>query len=206
MPLKLPSCMNWYKKPDYRDIKEYSTNISSGKRNLSPDGRGNGGIPSRLRLDRILANKTCSPMSLYDFYMYLKYIEYSAENLEFYMWFKSYETSYAKNLPVDEKDIGSISSGSHSTSSITRIKDANSLASIEEREEDDDDDDDDLDSEAELNIPPSLRTRALSALAQNSSPTALKPVADHVYALLKNCSHRNFVRLGVGNGTFETDG
>jgi hypothetical protein len=25
-------------------------------------------------------------MSLYDFYMYLKHIEYSAENLEFYMW------------------------------------------------------------------------------------------------------------------------
>ena len=29
---------------------------------------------------------TGSPMSLYDFYMYLKYIEYSAENLEFYIW------------------------------------------------------------------------------------------------------------------------
>lgn len=27
-----------------------------------------------------------SPMSLYDFYMYLKYIEFSAENLEFYIW------------------------------------------------------------------------------------------------------------------------
>lgn len=26
-------------------------------------------------------------MSLYDFYMYLKYIEYSEENLEFYIWY-----------------------------------------------------------------------------------------------------------------------
>jgi hypothetical protein len=26
-------------------------------------------------------------MSLYDFYMYLKYIEHSAENLEFYVWY-----------------------------------------------------------------------------------------------------------------------
>jgi hypothetical protein len=26
-------------------------------------------------------------MSLYDFYMYLKYIEYSSENLEFYVWY-----------------------------------------------------------------------------------------------------------------------
>jgi hypothetical protein len=25
-------------------------------------------------------------MSLYDFYMYLTHIEYSAENLEFYIW------------------------------------------------------------------------------------------------------------------------
>ena len=28
-------------------------------------------------------------MSLYDFYMYLKYIEFSPENLEFYIWFVS---------------------------------------------------------------------------------------------------------------------
>lgn len=28
-------------------------------------------------------------MSLYDFYMYLKYIEFSAENLEFYIWYVS---------------------------------------------------------------------------------------------------------------------
>ena len=26
-------------------------------------------------------------MSLYDFYMYLKHIEFSSENLEFYMWY-----------------------------------------------------------------------------------------------------------------------
>lgn len=58
MLFKFPSWLSWYKKPEYRDIKEYSTNISTGKRPLSPDGR-NGGIPSRLRLERILANKTC---------------------------------------------------------------------------------------------------------------------------------------------------
>jgi hypothetical protein len=28
-----------------------------------------------------------SPMSMYDFYMYLKHIEYSSENLEFYVWY-----------------------------------------------------------------------------------------------------------------------
>ncbi len=59
-------------------------------------------------------------------------------------------------------------------------------------------------AEKELNIPPSLRQQAIADLHLSSHPAALKPVADHVYGLLRNCSHRNFVRLGVGNGTFET--
>ncbi len=35
-------------------------------------------------------------MSLYDFYMYLKYIEFSPENLEFYIWYQNYARNYAK--------------------------------------------------------------------------------------------------------------
>lgn len=60
MRFKWPSWLTWYKKPEYRDIKEYATNVSTGRRPMSPDGRSNPGIPSRLRLDRILANKTCT--------------------------------------------------------------------------------------------------------------------------------------------------
>jgi len=59
-------------------------------------------------------------------------------------------------------------------------------------------------SEKELNIPPMLREQALHNLRTSCNPIHLKPVADHVYLLLRNCSHRNFVRLGVSNGTFET--
>ena len=59
-------------------------------------------------------------------------------------------------------------------------------------------------AEKELNIPPALRTRTLQNLQNSSDPSCLRPVADHVYQLLRNCSHRNFVRLGVSNGTFET--
>jgi hypothetical protein len=59
-------------------------------------------------------------------------------------------------------------------------------------------------AEKELNIPPMLRQQALHNLQNSSDPAHLKPVADHVYQLLRNCSHRNFVRLGVANGTYET--
>ncbi|KAK3293180.1 uncharacterized protein B0H64DRAFT_465250 [Chaetomium fimeti] len=282
MPIQPPSWLSWYKKPEYRDIKEYAANVSSGRRPVSPDGR-NGGIPSRLRLDRILANKTCSPMSLYDFYMYLQYVEYSAENLEFYMWFKSYEAAYARGLVIENKNYGAIPSAAQSTSSVSQVRSGDSAISIEKHDTEDDDDDN---SEAaketlarisqlisttalctsksacadaarasfsspqptnphqpfttttttstttkptpttelstittlfllpnapkELNIPPTLRSEALAALAaaassnRPASPDVLRPVAEHAYTLLRNCSHRNFVRLGVGNGTFET--
>lgn len=64
-------------------------------------------------------------------------------------------------------------------------------------------------SPKELNIPMSLRRTALDALAATPQgslpdPSILRPIADHVYHLLHSCSHRNFVRLGVSNGTFET--
>ncbi|KAM7199131.1 hypothetical protein V8F33_004606 [Rhypophila sp. PSN 637] len=265
--MRLPSWLVWYKKPEYRDIREYADNVNTGRRPMSPAGRRTM-IPSRLRLDRILENRTCSPMSLYDFYMYLKHIEFSAENLEFYMWYKNYEASYAKgNGDIKELDYGSIPSASQSDSSVAKIKELVP------------DDDEPFDPEIaketleriaqliavdavcsaksktcsasappktgsakptaadlsnfqllnpttgavarteldtivelflspggtkELNIPPVMRQQAIADLQNSTHPAALKPVADHVYGLLRNCSHRNFVRLGVSNGTFET--
>jgi hypothetical protein len=56
----------------------------------------------------------------------------------------------------------------------------------------------------ELNIPSIMRKLALKNIAISPDPAHLEPVAAHVYMLLKSCSHRNFVRLGVSNGTFET--
>lgn len=82
----------WYRKPQWRDIHDYTRQLNDeslipGQRQR-PDSPSQASttIPSRLALDRVLDNKTCSPMSLHDFYMYLKYIEHSSENLEFYLW------------------------------------------------------------------------------------------------------------------------
>lgn len=55
----------------------------------------------------------------------------------------------------------------------------------------------------ELNIPPTMRDKALRSLQLSSDPRHLAPIADHVYLLLRNCSHRNFVRLGVTNGSVD---
>lgn len=80
----------WYRRPRWRDIHDYTRQLNdeslmSRQRPASPS-LATTPIPSRLSLERVLDNKTCSPMSLHDFYMYLKYIEHSSENLEFYLW------------------------------------------------------------------------------------------------------------------------
>lgn len=59
-------------------------------------------------------------------------------------------------------------------------------------------------SPKELNIPEGMRHQAIANLQTSSNPVYLKPIAEHVYQLLYNCSHRNFVRLGVSNGTIES--
>lgn len=59
-------------------------------------------------------------------------------------------------------------------------------------------------SPRELNLPDRMRRDICDQILVSDSPETLAPIVNHVYFLLKNCSHRNFIRLGVKNGTFET--
>ena len=59
-------------------------------------------------------------MSLYDFYMYLKYIEFSSENLEFYIWFKNYEESYNEGFAC----------GSDKDEALVHVKTASESGSV----------------------------------------------------------------------------
>ncbi|TFB03228.1 hypothetical protein CCMA1212_004712 [Trichoderma ghanense] len=54
------------------------------------------GIPDALSFDRIINGGTCPPMAIRDFMNYLVYVEHAAENLQFYLWFKSYEKRFAE--------------------------------------------------------------------------------------------------------------
>lgn len=110
----LPSWLHWYQKPSYRDPKTFTQTANAaiedgnGSRAPSISSESDAAIPDDLSLDRVLSGRTCeymrtlsrrccsdrsltrcmtgSPLSLYDFYMYLKHIEFSPENLEFYLW------------------------------------------------------------------------------------------------------------------------
>lgn len=88
----------WYKTPSRVDMAQAATVLAQHEeefqRASTPrqsidigDFGEKGGIPPNLTLERIINGRTCSPMSLNDFYMYLRYVEKDPENLEFYLWF-----------------------------------------------------------------------------------------------------------------------
>ncbi|KAJ9634071.1 hypothetical protein H2199_009144 [Coniosporium tulheliwenetii] len=200
-----------------------------------------------------------SPLSFYDFYMYLRHIEFSQENLEFYVWFKDYEARYRKDshpFPRNEASPLLLTEKSDAKSGCS------SLAVSEVQSEQELIYDEQADfvhyveslvlsrdckfpktcrnfctysfqgsdnapvtstiaschhelqhivalflvpgSPKELNLPDSMRKAAIASIATSDCPANLAPIAEHIYDLLHSCSHRNFIRLGVKNGTFET--
>lgn len=237
-------------------------------------------------------------MSLYDFYMYLKYIEHSSENLEFYVWFKNYEAGrltafpelpramtpvegndsdsertiasasndekFSENRSTDEETQDSLNSEDGKASQLAAMlpvtnsfvdaiysriasfimptsgcggngdKSCGSLSPMYKRpfsvvariENEKDAAEAKTSTELrsaqrmeietikalflvpgapkELNIPSPMRRRVLEAIETSTDAKHLAPVSEHCWILLKSCSHRNFVRLGVSNGTFET--
>ncbi|CAL3969320.1 unnamed protein product [Diplocarpon coronariae] len=288
---RYPDWLRWYKKPSYVDVNQFATAINKGSGALpnstNPRSstmlkrRSSTDIPSKLSLEKILNNRTCSPMSLYDFYMYLKYIEHSSENLEFYIWFKNFEagrlTAFPE-LPRTPTPIHGNISGTSSETNLARPQsDEKSPEAIAQETETEAQDYfnfegteiyaqmssfishggacgpkvcqsrrlspvykrpfsvvEKMEAEAEaktsteiqdmrrveletvrklfllpgspkeLNIPDSMRRKVLDAIATSTEAANLVPVAEHCYLLLRSCSHRNFIRLGVSNGTFET--
>ncbi|KAF2212419.1 hypothetical protein CERZMDRAFT_59293 [Cercospora zeae-maydis SCOH1-5] len=82
------------------DEKQKSINesIESGNSSMSH------GIPAALSFDRIIAGGTCPPVTLREFMNYLKYIEYAAENLQFFLWYKDYAFRW-EHLKDSDQDL-----------------------------------------------------------------------------------------------------
>ncbi|KAL2116866.1 hypothetical protein VTJ04DRAFT_9034 [Mycothermus thermophilus] len=57
------------------------------------------GIPPELSFEEVIKNRTASPCSLSDFMDYLVYIERSAENLQFFLWYIDYVQRWSSLLP-----------------------------------------------------------------------------------------------------------
>lgn len=90
------------------------------------------GIPEALSFDRIISGGVCpvspshyamtqltttQPCTVRDFMNFLKYIELSAENLQFYLWFRDYSKRF-EELPQSEKVLSPEWTGDNSNGEV----------------------------------------------------------------------------------------
>ncbi|KAK3393208.1 hypothetical protein B0H63DRAFT_516405 [Podospora didyma] len=64
----------------------------------STDSRG---IPESLGFDKIMEGGTCPPITIRDFMNYLVYVERSAENLQFHLWYRDFIQRFNQATTAD---------------------------------------------------------------------------------------------------------
>ncbi|KAJ1336034.1 Regulator of G protein signaling domain-containing protein [Microdochium nivale] len=94
-----------YRRPAYVDNHQFRMSLTSLDEKgsvRSGQSASSAGIPDALAFDKIINGGTCPPCTLRDFMNYLVYIEHSAENLQFFLWFRDYNERF---LTADTSDI-----------------------------------------------------------------------------------------------------
>ncbi|KAI0848416.1 hypothetical protein F5Y00DRAFT_270157 [Daldinia vernicosa] len=96
-----------YRRPAYVNKKQF---LSSRQESESSDASlksgqlgSSSGIPEALTFDRIISGGTCPPCTVRDFMNYLLYIEHSAENLQFFLWYRDYTKRFDEADTLDAK-------------------------------------------------------------------------------------------------------
>ncbi|KAI1478268.1 hypothetical protein F4774DRAFT_419560 [Daldinia eschscholtzii] len=96
-----------YQRPAHVDKEKFSLskaeNDSSNSSQKSGQGGSSSGIPDALTFDRIMSGGTCPPCTIRDFMNYLIYIEHSAENLQFFLWYRDYVKRFKEASTLDTK-------------------------------------------------------------------------------------------------------
>ncbi|XP_014560279.1 hypothetical protein COCVIDRAFT_12951 [Bipolaris victoriae FI3] len=98
-----------YRRPGRATVADNASAISNdtkretirGSIKSGSSGMSNG-IPEALSFDNIIAGGTCPPCTIRDFMNFLKYIELSAENLQFFLWYRDYVKRF-NALPESER-------------------------------------------------------------------------------------------------------
>ncbi|KAH7419829.1 regulator of G protein-like protein [Cadophora sp. MPI-SDFR-AT-0126] len=92
----------FHRRPNYFHMPVGPINAKDCARYLERAKNSERAIPEGLSFENILDNRTLPPFSLNDFMDYLVYVEFSAENMQFYLWFKDYVRRF-EALPEKEK-------------------------------------------------------------------------------------------------------
>ncbi|KAL3422693.1 hypothetical protein PVAG01_06849 [Phlyctema vagabunda] len=93
----------FYRRPDFLNKASGPINSTECARYVERAKNSERAIPSGLSFeDVVIKNTALPPCSLNDFMDYLIYVEHSAENLQFYLWYREYERRF-EALPESEK-------------------------------------------------------------------------------------------------------
>ncbi|CZS87946.1 hypothetical protein WAI453_000334 [Rhynchosporium graminicola] len=94
----------FYRRPNYLERPTGPINGGDCARYADRAKNSERKIPEGLSFDNVINNKALPPCSLNDFMDYLTYIEFNAENLQFYLWYKDYIRRWDA-LPESEKSL-----------------------------------------------------------------------------------------------------
>lgn len=92
----------FYRRPDYLNKPSGPINATECQRYVERAKNSERAIPQGLSFEDVMNKKALPPCSLNDFMDYLVYVEYNAENLQFYLWYKDYVKRF-NALPETEK-------------------------------------------------------------------------------------------------------
>ncbi|KAH7037129.1 uncharacterized protein B0I36DRAFT_345293 [Microdochium trichocladiopsis] len=94
-----------YRRPAYvgkQQFRNSTTSFDEKGSVHSGQSASSAGIPDALAFDKIINGGTCPPCTLRDFMNYLVYIEHSAENLQFFLWYRDYKERF---MSADTADL-----------------------------------------------------------------------------------------------------
>lgn len=84
-----------YRRPKHVDRDSCTSSDEQGKASMHSSITGiHNGIPDALSFDRIIDGGTCPPCTVKEFLNYLRFIERAPENLQFFLWLRSYKQRF----------------------------------------------------------------------------------------------------------------
>ncbi|KAG4429789.1 hypothetical protein IFR05_014725 [Cadophora sp. M221] len=92
----------FYRRPDFFHMAPGPINAKDCARYLERARNSERAIPEGLSFEDVINDRTLPPCSLSDFKDYLAYVEFNAENLQFYLWYRNYVQRF-EALPETEK-------------------------------------------------------------------------------------------------------
>ncbi|SZF05347.1 unnamed protein product [Blumeria hordei] len=202
----------FYRRPDYLAISKEPITASDCTRFIERAKNSNQSIPTGLAFKEVLANRSLPPCGLGDFMDYLYYIEGSAENLQFYLWFSEYIKRFDAVSEVERMlspawKVDSLDTSYLSFEEMEKIAEAGESTSILQSLQPMRNEVDNIirlyieaKGPRSLNLSALDRAHCLHALRQTTHPTAFLFAIRVATLTLQGLSHPNFIRWSICNG------